>query len=103
MESSFNRVSFIGALALYQNKRDRALGLTHLTAKQRGLIWYYNTLQAQIYKDYLRASVNRNALMGIRNRLKRIKREARKAPIERKRELLIEAIKLEELANQWLT
>jgi len=99
----FQMPNFVASLALHQVRRDSALGLTHVTTRQRGLLWYYNILQAQIYKDYLRVSVKRNVLMEIRNNLKRIKREVRRAPIERKRELLIEAIRLEEMANRWLT
>jgi len=96
-----NGVSFIGALALYQQRRDKALGLNHVTVKQRGLLWYYNILQDGIKREFIAAQVKRDSLLQIHNRLKRIMREAKSAPIERKRELLAEAMKLEELAKQY--
>jgi hypothetical protein len=92
-------VNFIGSLALYQHRRDSALGLNHVTTKQRGLLWYYNTLQDSIRREFIAAQVKRDSLLQIHNRLKRITREAKTAPIERKRELLAEAMKLEELAK----
>lgn len=94
-----NNVNFIGSLAIYQHRRDNALGLNHVTAKQRGLLWYYNTLQDGIRREFIAAQIKRDSMLQIHNRLKRIMREAKKASIERKQELLAEAMKLEELAK----
>lgn len=95
-------VNFVGAIALYQHRRDNALGLAHITSQQKGLLWYYNHLRFEQYQNYLKAAMAKGALNQIRNDVKRIKRQIRKAKtIEEKRGLLIEAIKLEEMAQQW--
>jgi hypothetical protein len=57
---SFDQINFVGALLLYQRKRDSALGLVHVTSAQRGLLWYYNLLNrqrvvAQIYGPVIKA------------------------------------------------
>lgn len=97
-----NDVGFIGALLLHQNRRDNALGLSHVTVAQRGLLWYYNRLLVTQSQDYLKAAMAKGALNKIRNDIKRIKRKVRKAKtIEEKRELLIEALRLEEMAVKW--
>lgn len=93
---------FIGAILLHQNRRDNALGLAHVTTQQRGLLWYFNHLLIEQHQDYLKAAMAKGALNQIRNDVKRIRRQIRKAKtIEEKRGLLIEAIKLEEMAQQW--
>lgn len=92
----------IACLLLHQQGRDNALGLTHITTRQKGLLWFYNHLLFEQYQDYLRAAMAKGALNQIRNDVKRIKRQIRKAKtIEEKRSLLIEAIKLEEMAEKW--
>lgn len=95
--------NFIACLALYQAKRDKAIGLMHVTSTQQGLLWYYKVLQQEIAKQYLQAEIAYTSLRQIERRIKRIGIEARKktTPLERKRELLAEAIKLQELAGQY--
>lgn len=93
---------FIGAILLHQHRRDNALGLAHVTTAQKGLLWYFNSLLIGQHQDYLKAAMAKGALNQIRNDVKRIRRKIRKAKtIEKKRELLIEAIRLEEMAQQW--
>lgn len=43
-----SNIDLIGMLALYQNRRDTAIGLTHITAKQRGLLWYRNVKEQEL-------------------------------------------------------
>lgn len=101
-ELAARNAEFVGAVLLHQNRRDNALGLAHITTQQKGLIWYYNHLRFEQYQDYLKAAIAKGALNQIRNDVKRIKRQIRKAKtIEEKRGLLIEAIKLEEMAVKW--
>ena len=102
-ELEANDANFIGALALYQNRRDAAIGLHHITAKQRGLIWHYNRLRQAQAKEYLLAASQYGALREIEKRIKALLKEARAkgTPIERKRELLIQALELQETAKQW--
>lgn len=99
---TYNSLNFIGALALYQQRRDSAIGLTHATAKQRGLLWFYNTKQQELIQSVSKAAFAQGALQRINQRMTEIMREVKKAKIKRKRELLIEAIQLEEIAKQWL-
>lgn len=96
---------FVGALILYQYRQDNALGLHHLTTKQRGLIWYYNLLRLNVHKELIHSAMAKGAMNQIRNQIKRIMREAKKrsTPLERKRQLLIEAMQLEEMASKWQT
>lgn len=95
--------NFIACLALYQFRRDKAIGLMHVTSTQQGLLWYYKVLQQELAKQYVEIGIAYTGLRQIERRIKRIGIEARKktTPIERKRELLTEAMKLQELAEQW--
>lgn len=102
-ELAANDAEFIAALLLHQHRQDNALGLHHVTARQRGLLWYYNLTLLKLHQDHFKAAMAKGALDQIRSRIKRIVAEAKKrsTPLERKRELLIEAMQLEEKAKQW--
>lgn len=78
------KINFVGVLLLHQKKRDDALGLRHVTTRQRGLIWYYNLLNRQsaaaaIYQPLI----------------KELARQAEGAPVEQQSELLKAAEKIE--------
>ena len=78
-----NDADFIAALLLYQHRQDNALGLHHVTAKQRGLLWYHNTLQLQAYQTYqalMEKSFHLGVMRGIRRRMRKIKREIKATP-----------------------
>lgn len=66
----FGTLNFIGALALHQNRRDKALGLNHITTQQRGLIWYYNTKKREIAVK----SFYYGIILGARKRIGQIKK-----------------------------
>lgn len=95
-----NSVNLIAALALYQQRRDSAIGLAHITAKQRGLIWYYNMRQRELLQKTIKASFVHGVMQQIDQRMSEIMTEAQGAPIERKRELLQEALNLRKQANR---
>lgn len=97
---TFSGLNFVGALALYQHRRDRALGLSHVTAKTRGLLWYYNAKQRELIKQVSRVAFTHGAMQQIDQRMAQIMAEAQIAPIERKRELLKEAIELKKQAQR---
>jgi hypothetical protein len=92
-------INFIGALALHQHRRDCAIGLTHVTTKTRGLLWYYNIKQRETLTRVAQVSFNLGAINQIDKRMAKIMTEAQTASTERKRELLKEAIKLQKRAK----
>lgn len=95
-----NPINLTACLALYQHRRDSAIGLTHVTTKTRGLLWYYNIKQRELLTQVAKASFKVGAIGQIDNRMAEIMAEAQAAPIERKRELLKEAIKLQKQAKR---
>lgn len=97
---TFNQLNFIGALALYQHRRDCVLGLSHATTRTRGLLWYYNAKQRELIKQVGRVAFTHGAMQQIDQRMAQIMAEAQTAPIERKRELLKEAIELKKQAQR---
>lgn len=97
---TFNQLNFVGALALYQHKRDAALGLNHVTSRVRGLLWYYNLKQRELITQVSKVAFVHGAMQQIDQRMAQIMDEAETAPIERKRELLQEAIKLKKQAQR---
>lgn len=103
MYSTSNDANIIACLALYQHRRDAAIGLTHITTRQRHLIWYYNRLRQAQAKEYLQAATQYGALREIEKRIKGLLKQARAkgTTVERKRELLITALELQETAKRW--
>lgn len=95
-----NDVNFIGALALYQQRRDSAIGLTHVTKVQKGLLWYYNIKRQELFVKASQVSFKYGAMQQIDRRMADIMTEAENAPLERKRELLTEALKLKKQAQR---
>lgn len=93
-------VNFIGALALYQHRRDTAIGLLHVTTRQRGLLWYYRVLQQKLIARVTKATEAKVVMDLIDNRMTQIMTEAQDAPLERKKELLKEALKLKKQAQR---
>lgn len=93
MAQNQDNLNFIAALALYQHRRDNALGLTHLTGAQRGLIWYYNeTLRNKLTKAF-----HYGIIQGARQRIKEIRKTIKKTtPIEVAERLYKEALVLEQ-------
>lgn len=90
-------LNFIGALALYQHRRDTAIGLSHITTKQRGLLWYYNALLSQQLKD----AAFYGAMQTIQKRMTEIMAEVENSGLDRQRELLLEAMNLKEQMEVW--
>lgn len=85
----FQSLNFIGALALHQNRRDSALGLSHVTSRQRGLIWYYNTKRQEMAIK----SFHYGVIIGARRRIKQIKRKVKAdTPIAEAQRLYQEAL-----------
>lgn len=93
-------VNLVATLALYQHRRDSAIGLAHITAKQRGLLWYYNTQRRKLTEKSVRAAFVQGVMQEIDKRMAEIMQEAQDAPLERKRELLQEALSLKKQANR---
>lgn len=88
-------------LLLHQHRRDTAIGLRNVTTKQRGLLWYYNTLLLRQRQGLLEAATAKGAMIEIRHRMAQLKRELKKAgTIEEKMAILIQAAQLEELAEK---
>jgi hypothetical protein len=71
--------NFIGALALYQQRRDSAIGLGHITIRQHGLLWYYNTLQRNRYIELTTKAYHLGVIRSVRKRMKELKREIKSA------------------------
>lgn len=97
---TFNQLNFVGALALHQHRRDCALGLNHVTGKARGLLWYYNLKQRELITQVSKVAFVHGAMQQIDQRMAQIMSEAETASVERKRELLQEAIKLKKQAQR---
>lgn len=95
-----DQLNFIGAIALHQHRRDCAIGLSRVTGRVRGLLWYYNIKQRELLTQVAKASFKVGAIGQIDKRMAEIMAEAQDAPIERKRELLKEAIKLQKQAKR---
>lgn len=51
------QIGLVECLALFQHRRDDALGLVHVTKAQRGLLWYRNTLARRAVSAALHAGV----------------------------------------------
>lgn len=94
---------FVACLALYQSRKDTAIGLSHITTKQKGLIWYYNTLKQDIaIKSFYLGYVQRAS-----ERIKEIVQSVTINTSEKNANLLYqEAIYLEkqirEIKEKWL-
>lgn len=89
----FSTLNFIGALALHQNRRDTALGLSHITTRQRGLLWFYNTKK----QDIAIKSFHYGVIIGARKRIKQIKRTVKPdTPIAEANRLYQEALALQQ-------
>lgn len=71
----FQSVNFVAALALHQHKRDTALGLTHITTKQRGLIWYYNVNQRELFIEASKKAFSYGAIRQAQRRMNEIMAE----------------------------
>lgn len=52
-----SEIGFVECLALFQKRRDDALGLVHVTQRQRGLLWYRNLLARRAVSAALHAGV----------------------------------------------
>ena len=93
-------LNFIACLALHQNRRDSAIDLTHVTKAQKGLLWYYNVKKQDLFVKASTASFKHGAMQQIDKRMSEIMIEAKSATLERKRELLTEALKLKKQAQR---
>ena len=100
MPESGGNLNFIACLALHQNRRDSAIGLTHVTKAQNGLLWYYNVKKQDLFVKASTASFKHGAMQQIDKRMSEIMIEAESATLERKRELLTEALKLKKQAQR---
>jgi len=101
LESVDVNTNLVAALALYQQRRDTAIGLRHITTKQRYLLWYYNTLQQQEYQALAKVSIAKGVMIEIRSKMAGLKRQLKKAAtLEEKQAILIQATELERLAEQ---
>lgn len=98
LQASSN-LNFIGALLLHARRRDTAIGLTHLTSRQRGLLWYYRTKRDELARNFTQAAITKGLIDGIDKRMAEIMQEEKTATTERKRELLTEALKLKAQAE----
>lgn len=92
-----NNLNFIGALALFQHRRDTAIGLSHFTRQTKGLVWYYNTTLG----THLKAAMSYGALQAIQKRMAEIMAEAEHTSLDRQRLLLLEAMELQEKMEIW--
>lgn len=92
---------FVACLALYQNRRDTAIGLSHITTKQKGLIWYYNILKTESYNRLIAMSFNLGVIRGARKRIKEIVMQTKlDTPIEEANKLYQEALRLQDAINK---
>lgn len=95
-----NSINLTACLALHQHRRDCAIGLSHVTGRVRGLLWFYNLKQRELLTQMAKASFRVGAIGQIDKRMAEIMTEAQDAPIERKRELLKEAVELQKQAKR---
>ena len=103
-EPTFNQIHLAACLALHQNRRYMALGLTHVTTRTRGLLWYYNTLQhvsVESYQDLMLKSFHLGVIRGARKRMRQIRKAIKlTTPIEKARTLYHEYTILQEAFNK---
>lgn len=91
-----NDVNFIAALALLQSKKDKTIGLTHVTSHQHGLIWYYNARRQDMYKVLMKDAFNLGIIKGANRRIKQIKKALKPdMPIEEAQKLYKEFLALQ--------
>lgn len=65
----------MACLTLYQNKHDKAIGITHISQRQRGLIWYYNYLQHELNQALIVKSFYLGVIREGRKKAKQIKQK----------------------------
>lgn len=94
MEAEKGSLNFIGALALYQHRRDTAIGLTHITQAQRGLLWYYDKKQRDAANKFVKADAYHAIIQLGAFEIKRLVGEAQQNP-GKAREILKQVRQLE--------
>ena len=93
MPENGGNLNFIACLALHQNRRDSATGLTHVTKVQKGLLWYYNVKKQETYTKYFYYGV----IQGARERIAQIKGIINQdTPISEARRLYNESLVLQQ-------
>lgn len=94
MEEKAASLNFIGALALFQQRRDSAIGLMHVTQAQRGLLWYYDKRQRDEANKFVRGDAYNAIIQLGAVEIKRLVEEAKQEPA-RAREILRQVRRLE--------
>lgn len=96
IELKANNLNLTAYLIAQQRERDRALGINYPGSYTRLLAWYYQVLQKEQMGDAFRAGVLQRA----REKMAVIIAEAETATLDRQKELLVQALDLEEIVNR---
>jgi DNA-directed RNA polymerase len=80
----------IACLALYQYQQDKAVGINWLSARTRGLLWYYNHIQQKQLADLMTAAYLNGIIQQGAKEIKELASKAKEA--ENKQEILEYAI-----------
>ena len=96
---NFDRqVSLTSCLLLYQNRQDKALGLEHITVRQRGLLWYYGQLQTDITTKAMTAGYLNGIIQQSAAEIKTLVKQAEQA--KDKHKIARRVVALQEMAQQ---
>lgn len=92
-----NPINLTACLALYQHRRDCAIGLSHVTTKTRGLLWYYNFRNQELYRRLFVQGFNLGVIRQARKRIKEIKKQVTiDTPLDKAQRLHQEALMLQD-------
>lgn len=72
-ESVSKDASFIASLMLYQHRKDKALGLHHVSFRLKGLFWYYQ----KIIKDQQQKAFLVGLIWGYHQEIKKLVKKAK--------------------------
>lgn len=92
------QITLTSCLLLYQYRQDAALGMDHITARQRGLLWYYNKLQNNIATRALTAAYLNSVIQQAARKIKALVKEAQQA--EDKHKIARQVVALQEIVEK---
>lgn len=74
-----NQLDLLGCILLYQHRQDQAIGINWLSARVRGLLWYYGKLQEALLDRVLTATYLNGVIQQGAAEIKRLVKEAETA------------------------
>ena len=92
------KINLISCLLLYQVKQDKALGLDYITTKQRGLLWYYQSLRQDLVTKTVTAAYLNNIIQKTAGQIKVLVKRAEKA--KDKHKVARKVLALQEIVNK---